>query len=394
MSTFVERLIAKASASNKMNKALFQYYYTQGLPINPSRNYTSDLIDGYNSNEVIYSIINKIARPASEVPLQIVDKNGEVLENHWANKLIQEPNEDTTITELIFNYYVYLLGIGNSFIYAPKMSDGRAIEMYTMPSNITDIVAGNWKYPVKGYVIRYGADDEPLAKKDVMHSKLFNPKFTDASNWQYGLSPIEVAMEIIRALDAGTERQKVLAETGAPPFIVSSQLPEGLTDKQQEMLEDTYKRKYTGPSKANTPMMTGTPVKVERIGMSSTDLDLIKYSEHATRVLCNVYGISSSLLNDFEGSTFNNVKELRKDLYTNTIIPLNNTLASKLTSWLLKGEDAEFRFNYESVEVLSESIDARMVALNPVTFLDDNEKREMFDYPEREEQEPVPNTEE
>jgi len=382
MSTFVERIQALIAKDNKLNKALYQNWYSFGLPITPSRNYTADLIDGYNNNEVVYSIINKIARPASEVPLQIVNEAGEVLDDHWANNLIRRPNEDFTMSEIIFSYYVYLLGIGNSFLYAPKMSDGRALELLTMPSNVTDIVAGDWKNPVKGYVVRYGAETEDIDKKYVMHSKLFNPKFTDAINWQYGLSPIEVAIEVIKGIDAGNKRQTLLAETGAPPFIISSQTPEGLTDQQQEQLEATYKRKYTGIANVNEPMLTGTPVKVERIGTSAADLELIKANQNATRILCNVYGISSALLNDFEGATFSNVKELRRDLYTNTIIPLNKILENKLTTFLLGGEDAFFKFNYDTVEVLSSTIDERMIALNPVTFLTDNEKRDIFGYEE------------
>ena len=386
MATFVERLMAKAAGQNKLNKALYSNWYNTGMPVSPGRNYTSDLIEGYLDNATIYSIVNRIARPASEIPMQIVDGNDEVIEGHWSEKIIQQPNEDNTLSELIFAYYVYLLSIGNSFIYAPKLKDGRATELWTMPGEITECVAGTWREPVKGYTVIYGSEMEEIAKADVMHSKLFYPRFNTAGSWLYGLSPIQVAAEAIRGLNAADKRQALLAERGGPPFIISSQMPEGLTEAQQEMLEDTYSRKYSGVENTNHPMMTGTPVKVERVGTNSADLELIKSSEYATRVLCNVYGIDSVLLNDKSASTYNNIVELRKDLYTATIIPLNNIFENKLKAFLTPLEDVYYKFDYSKVEVLSSTVDARMIALNEIAFLDDNEKREMFGYEPREEQ--------
>ncbi len=386
MDNFFTKLGNESKSNNKLNKQLYQHWFNTGMPVSPSRNYTADLIEGYLDNAVVYSIVNKIARPASQVPIEIVNSDNEVMEDHWANILIKRPNEDTTFSELIFNYYVYLLSIGNSFIYAPRLSDGRTLELWTAPGEMTEIVAGNWRSPVKGYEIIYGESRDPIAKKDMMHGKLFYPRFNTAGTWNYGLSPIQVASEIIRNINAGDDRMALMAEQGGPPFIISSQTPEGLTEQQQEMLESTYERKYMGMNNINLPMMTGTPIKVEQVGTNASDLDLVKSSEYATRVLCNIYGIDSVLLNDKSASTFNNLKELRKDLYNSTIIPLNNILEDKLSNWLLLNEDAKFRFNYDNVEVLSSTIDDRMIALNDVAFLSDNEKRVMFGYDEVEEE--------
>lgn len=380
MPNFVERLLIKASASNQMNRQLYSSWFNRGMPVTPTRNYTGDLMEGYMDNETIYSIINRIAKPASQIPLTAINAKGEPITDHWINKIILNPNEDTTINELIFNYYVYLLSIGNSFIYAPRLSDGRTIELWTAPSDIVNIVAGDWKQPVKGYTIQYGTNTDTIQKKDMLHSKLFNPRFDDSGYWMYGLSPIQVAAQIIRNINAGNTRMALLAETGAPPFIISSTLPQGLTAPQQELLEDTYDKKYTGPDRTNKPMLSGTPLRVDVVGSNAADLELVKSSEHATAVLCNVYGIDSVLLNDKRASTYNNVIELHKDLYTGTIIPLNTNLEKKLKGWLVPNEDIFFKFDYSKVEVLSQSIDSRMKVINDISFITDDEKREIFNY--------------
>ena len=160
MPNFIEKILIKVAANNQLNKALYANWYNKGMVVTPGRNYENDLIEGYLDNATIYSIINRIARPASQVPLEIVDGEGKVLENHWTNKILQNPNEDTTLSELIFAYYVYLLSIGNSYIYAPRLSDGRTLELWTAPGEITEIVAGTWKEPVQGYKVIYGAVED------------------------------------------------------------------------------------------------------------------------------------------------------------------------------------------------------------------------------------------
>ncbi len=390
MSTFIDRLLIKMT-TNKMNKVLYSAWFNNGMPVSSGKNYTGDLIAGYLNNETIYSIVNRIARPASEVPLKVYTKDNVEIEDHWINKVLNQPNADTTINELIYNYYVYLLSIGNSYIYAPKMEDGRTIELWTAPSDLVEIVAGDWRNPIKGYKIMYGTQDvTPIAKKDMLHGKLFNPRFDDSGYWMYGLSPIQVAAQMIRQLNAGTERMAILAETGTPPFIISSTIPEGLTKTQQERLEDSYDEKYNGTSKTNKPLMSGTPLKVDSLDGGAADLELISGSQYATRVLCNVYGISSVLMNDLDNSTMNNVDSFRKDLYSDVIIPLNGQLEKKLKTFLAPTEDIILRFDYSKVEVLTDAIDSRMKVINDIAFLTNNEKRDMFGYDPIEEAQPKP----
>ena len=379
---YIERLQAAYSAykstNNKLLQALYTSFYSPNTPIFEPRNYTNDLIQGYMDNEAIYSIVNKIANTCSETPIQIVDKDDKVIEAHWALDVINQPNEDTTLKELIYSYYVYLLSIGNSFIYAPKTSSGKVAEIWTMPSDLVLVVSGAFYEPVKGYKFKEGGQEIIFPKADVMHGKLFNPRFLSGS-WVYGLSPVSVAAEAIRQINSGAERMALLAETGTPPFLISSETPEGLTQAQQEMLETTYKKKYGNGSSSVDPMLSGTPLRVQSMGGNAADLDLIASSEYSWRVLCNIYGTDSALYNDKEASTYNNINQIRKDFYTNTIKPLNRSLAERLTLFLLSGEDGlRFRFNYDDVEVLQEAFLTKSQALINTWWLTPNERREQL----------------
>jgi len=368
-----------SSASNDLNKALYSHWYSPFMPINNLRNLTNDIKTGYMDNDTTYSIINKIADTAANIPLKLVDENGEEVKSHWVNDLLLIPNEDNTIRDIIFNYYVYLLSIGNTFIYAPKLESGNSTELWTMPSDLVEVVSGPWHEPILGYKLMEGNQEILFPKKDVLHGRLFNPRFQSGS-WVYGLSPIQVAAQTINSLNAGQISQEAAYKNMGPPYILSSQTPEGLTPEQQEMLEDTVKKKYGGAKNFNKPMTTGTPIKVEKVGVSPVDLNIIEGSEHGLRILCNVYGVSSVLFNDNANSTYNNISQARKDFYDYTIKPLNKDLSQKLKNWLIPDEKFTLEFDYSDVEVLQESFKTKIEALEKATFLTENEKREFLGY--------------
>ncbi len=369
-----QRATKPTKEGNLLHKALYTSWYSPFTPITPVTNMTGQLIDGYMDNETVYSIINKIADTASSVPLELQDDKGDVIESHWINDLIANPNPDNSFKEILFNYYVYLLSIGNSFIYAPKMAGGTSAELWTMPSDIVNVLSGSFYSPIEGYKLIEGAQQIIFPKEDVMHGKLFNPHFQSGS-WVYGLSPIAVASEILSYMESGNTSMENAFKNGGPPYIISSMLPEGLTSQQQEMLEATYKKKYGGANNANNPMLTGTPVDVKMLGVSPVDLNIIESSRHGLRVMCNVYGVPSVLFNDNESSTYNNVSQARKDFYQFTVQPLNQSFADKLIKALAPGEKLKLKFNYDQVEVLQESFYTRVKSLETANFMTVNEKR-------------------
>jgi HK97 family phage portal protein len=248
-----------------------------------------------------------------------------------------------------------------------------------MPADLVEVISGPFYEPVTAYKMREGNQEIRFEKEAVMHGKLFNPRYLSGS-WVYGLSPIQVAQEIITALNSGNKALAHSFMNMGPPVIISSQMPEGLTPQQQEMLEETYRKKYGGMQRdgsfSRQPMLTGTPVKVERLGDSAVDLNLLESSDWTWKVLCNVYGVSSVLFNDNSQSTYNNVQQARVDFYEQTIKPLNAMFADKLTGWLMPKERVRFGFDYSQIAVLQQSFYQQSQALKDIWFLTINERRE------------------
>jgi hypothetical protein len=57
------------------------------------------------------------------------------------------------------------------------------------------------------------------------------------------------------------------------------------------------------------------------LGLSLVELDALMQADVDFDKICNAYSVSSTLFNNKKSSTESNVKEMRKDMYTNAIIP-------------------------------------------------------------------------
>jgi len=57
------------------------------------------------------------------------------------------------------------------------------------------------------------------------------------------------------------------------------------------------------------------------MGLSPKELQLTDIDINKLRKFCNIYGLSSQLLNDTANSTFNNISEAKKSLYTEAAVP-------------------------------------------------------------------------
>ena len=379
----LEKLMNSKKGKNPLQKSMYQSYLFKGNSIATYQNYTQNILDGYNSNETIYAIVNKIANAASSVPLKLVDDKGNVVEGNWANRLITYPNADYTFGELYNAYLIYLLTIGNAYLYSPKLSNGTSIELNIMPAAETVAISGGWSNPIAGYKLYIGTQEVQLPKSDIMHQFYFNPNFNDGM-FIYGLSPIQVASDMLNNLNAGEKRMFEMLDKGTPPFIISAKTNDGLTPQQVGQLEQKYEEKYGSTSNPNKPLLSGVELKIDKLGFSAQDLSLIENSVYGLRVLCNVYGVDSKMFNDPAASTFNNMNAVYTQFYEGIIKPLNNKFADKLTQFLFSGQgNLHFEFDYSTVSILGTNRAELMAQYNGVTFLTESEKRALFGYKDK-----------
>jgi len=356
----VERTIAKLNRENKLFQSIFKFY-GKDTPFSKLDNPQTQLTEGYIGNSTVYSIFNRVISMSSNAKLKLWEKQPDgtrkEVTDHPLLKLVEKPNPYTTQREYTAGWLIYYMGIGNVFQYklAPKNGINKGIpqQIYIMPSYDVEVMSsGNWMSPIGGY--RVNMTEEDFEFEEVQHDKMFNPLYAD-ENEVYGLSPIRVAAnKINKSNEADLSESRAFANQG-PPYIVSKKGAEGFSETQKRNLAGDYNKRKGGKN-SGLPWFTGlNDIQVTMLGVSPADLQTIESSKQTLRDLCNMWGFPVDLMNDPDGSTYNNKKEARKAAWTDCVAPKLDIQAEGLTQFLINQSplymDSNLFYAYDYSEV-------------------------------------------
>lgn len=381
-----------------MNQAigsLIQQAFLRGFgqPIFNKTDTDSLIKNGYQGNADVYAIINYISTLASNIDWtlsEIKDEKAlisfknreeydvktmaleakalEQISKHpildvWAN-----PNQLQTRSEFIYNWCGFKLITGNAYIngVAPAIGNNKGLfqELFIMPSQFVEILPGNMRQPIKRYIIDIGMKTLEFEPEVVNHSKYFNPDFINGQSL-FGMSPLQAAFRILQSSnDADTARVRAYQNQGAIGMISAGSNEEEMKMSPTELkaLSDKYQEKFGGVENFNKVLFTTAMAKWDNMGLSPVDMAIIESKLSDFRTLCRVYNFPSQLLNDPEGTTFNNMKEAKKASITDAVMPLLNSLRDEMNGWLVanysksEGRKLFLSPDWKSVAVLQEDI--------------------------------------
>ena len=420
------------------NQLYKQLYDMMGLNTHLNANELKTYInEGYVLNPHIYTVINKILKPASAVPFLVYevkkDKQKEfkrykaALENNESEKadyyakkslevvnikeltnLFEHPNEKQSHTEFLEECLAYRLITGNEFIYGLSPSgyqEDLFTKIYCMPSQLVSIVLGDWQNPVRGYNVNYfGYGSDIIEKEKVCHIKSLNPSynsntFLDLNNlsWQsadkyglYGLSPMSPLCRVVRKSNDNLLAQMKLIQNGHPLGILSSDSERGLTGEQAKEAQKAYQDNYGGANNKGKVMLTSANLKWLNLGLNSVDMQLLDSDKADLESIARVYGVPLPLmLND--AATFNNLKEAQRQLWEGAIIPLLSSHRDGLNRWLIQPYAKKYNKNLyldydishvqslkqdekEQVEILAKEIESGIISPNEAREIRGREK--------------------
>ncbi len=155
-----------------------------------------------------------------------------------------------------------------------------------------------------------------------------------------------------------------------------------LNETQAQALKDKFRKTYQGAGNAGDIIITPKDLSWVNFGLSASDLSLIEQYNGTVKDLCNIYNIPVSLLNNTDASTYNNVKEAKKALYQNAVIPELIKIRDELNRWLVPqyGADLYFDFDFTAISEMQEEIDKLVSQLASAWWVTPNEKREAMNY--------------
>ena len=395
------------------NRAIYQFL-GESIVWNPE-NDDSYIKQGYGRNATVYSLVNIITRAATTIPFQIYEKVNEndlkrykaltsntldsntiyqakklqknalvELQHTELHDLLNRPNPAQSYNSWLTEIVAFGKLTGNRYIYGLGPDTGananRYTELYVLPAQIVEIVSGGLMQPVKEYRIEYNGNYS-MPAEDILHIKDFNPYYDGTGSHLYGQSPLAAGMRTLTANnEAVTTGVKYLQNQTARGLLMAD---EGdLNEVQAQQLKDKFRQQYQGSGNAGDVIITPKKLSWVNFGLNASDVSLIEQYNASIKDLCNIFGVPVQLLNNTEATTYNNMKEAKKALYQNAVIPELIKLRDELNRWLVPkfGDNLYIDFDFTSIPELQEENEKVVDQLSKAWWLTPNEKRAVMNY--------------
>ena len=418
MASFIDRLryliTNKSQQTNEnYNRAIYNYLGNSIL-WNPE-NDDNYINEGYRKNATVYSLINIITKAAATIPFHIYEKvnnnkykSYKSLSNgisdpsvmYKANmlkqqalvevdmpelqKLMDRPNPAQSYASWITELIAFGKLTGNRYVYGIGPDSGANVgkyqELYVMPSHIVEINTGGFMKPIDFYSIEYNGTFKVPAE-DMLHIKDFNPYYDGTGTHLYGQSPLKAGFRAMTTNNEATETGVKFLQNQTSRGILMSE--EGdLNEVQAQQLKDKFRRQHQGSGNAGDVIITPKKLSWVNFGLSTSDLSLIQQYNASIKDLCNIYNVPVQLLNNTESSTYNNMKEAKKALYQNCVIPELQKIQDELNRWLSPkyGENICIEYDFSVIPELQEETDKVVDQMTKAWWLTPNEKRAAMSY--------------
>ena len=418
MPTFYQRIQSaiKAFSQNtnpEYNRAIYSYMGNGNISNN--ENDDNYIRKGYQKNPTIYSIVNQITKTVVAVPYIIYEKKDEdtlkqykaltsgivnddslikanMIKKHALIKtehtplhdLLDRPNPAQSYATWMTEVIAFGKLTGNRFIYGigPESRENKVFnELYALPSHLVDIKSNGIFEPVAKYCMNYGRNQYDIDASDVLHIADFNPDYDGSGSHLYGQSPLLSGLRSMTSNNEAVETGLKYLQNQTARGILTSE-DESLTPTQAQQLKDAFRRNYQGSHNAGDVIVTPKKLSWTNFGLSAGDLQLIETYNASIKDLCNIFSVPVQLLNNTESSTYNNMREAKKALYQNCVIPELDKLRDELNRWLvpLYGENLFLDFDYSSISELQQEQEKIVAQLSQSYWLSSNEKRMAMGY--------------
>jgi hypothetical protein len=155
-----------------------------------------------------------------------------------------------------------------------------------------------------------------------------------------------------------------------------------LNEVQAQQLKDKFRKDHQGSKKAGDIIITPKKLSWVNFGLNASDMSLIEQYNASIKDLCNIYNVPVTLLNNTESSTYNNVKEAKKALYQNCVIPELLKIQDELNRWLapMYGDKICIEFDFSVIPELQEETEKIVDQMSKAWWLTPNEKRAAMSY--------------
>ena len=385
-----------------------------------TENDESYITQGYQKNATIYSLINLITKAATTIPFQVYEKTNEndykrykaltsgimdsasiqkasllqknalvELQDTELHKILERPNPAQSYNAWLTELIAFGKLTGNRYIYGigpdTGANVGKFTELYVMPSQVMEIISNGIMEPVSKYKLEYNGT-KYIDASEICHIKDFNPYYDGTGSHMYGQSPLRAGLRSLTTNNEAVQTGVKYLQNQTARGLLTSEMGD-INEVQAQQLKDKFRRQHQGSDNAGDIIITPNKMSWVNFGLNASDVSLIAQYNASIKDLCNIYNVPVQLLNNTDSSSYNNMKEAKKALYQNAVIPELIKIKDELNRWLAPkyGDKLCIEFDFSVIPEMQEETDKVVDQLSKAWWITPNEKRSAMNYGKDEE---------
>ena len=421
MASFFDRFNFSKKNQNtneQYNRAIYNWLGNSVLWNN--ENDDSYITEGYQKNATIYSLINLITKAATTIPFQVYEKTNEndykrykaltsgmmdaasiqkasllqknalvELQDIELHKILERPNPAQSYNAWLTELIAFGKLTGNRYIYGigpdTGANVGKFTELYVMPSQVMEIISNGIMEPVSKYKLEYNGT-KYIDASEICHIKDFNPYYDGTGSHMYGQSPLRAGLRSLTTNNEAVQTGVKYLQNQTARGLLTSEMGD-INEVQAQQLKDKFRRQHQGSDNAGDIIITPNKMSWVNFGLNASDVSLIAQYNASIKDLCNIYNVPVQLLNNTDSSSYNNMKEAKKALYQNAVIPELIKIKDELNRWLAPkyGDKLCIEFDFSVIPEMQEETEKIVNQLSKAWWITPNEKRSAMNYGKDEE---------
>lgn len=304
------------------------------------------------------AVIDKRASMMSAGKPCLYDKNGDKVEQHWIYDLVRKPNPVQSWSDVIYCLSVNDALYSNSFAYCPERSFNIRNLMVPLPSHKMQInLSGKTLKQldvdglIDGYKFTY--DDDQIENFET--NEILYLCTTDGLNIINPSSKIESLKYPLSNIKAAYNKRNVLLENIGAIGILSAQKSDMGGALPMDPQERTKIQKDWYRRSKDELIITEAQVDWKPMSFPTRDLMLFEEMTADKLAIIDAYGLNSNLFSSEQGSTFTNVRDSIRMVYTDTIIPETQQMYDAICKQFgLADEGYTLEAEFDHLKVLQE----------------------------------------